>query len=238
MGRYNDRIRALGGGKRGKRKFLRLFTNVKRSKAYHGLTLKARCLLFELIDRYTGINNGFIGLGVREAKYELGIGTSGAGRAFQELDDAGLARPTKLGAWRGKQATEWRLMFLRCDKTGDLPVNDWEQRENYRESHQGNTKVPPWEHREALSPTRGTQKPKSSMNEVGLSPTTGSHIDIYQGLGKPRSLPQRARSWSSPSWKPSQINKPQTTLPLFHFLKTPSNGANHERGLFPGCSSY
>ena len=188
MGRYKDRIRALGGGKRGKRKFLRLFTNVKRSKAYHGLTLKARCLLFELIDRYTGINNGFIGLGVREAKYELGIGTSGAGRAFQELDDAGLARPTKLGAWRGKQATEWRLMFLRCDKTGDLPVNDWEQRENYRESHQGNTKVPPWEHREALSPTRGTQKPKSSMNEVGLSPTTGSHIDIYQGLGEAAEL--------------------------------------------------
>jgi hypothetical protein len=87
MGRYNDRIRALGGGNRTKRKFLRLFTNVKRSKTYHGLSLKARCLLFELIDRYTGINNGFIGLGVREAKYELRCSRGSVINAMRELDD-------------------------------------------------------------------------------------------------------------------------------------------------------
>src|SRR6478735_6879930 len=120
MGRYNDRIQALSGNKRGKRKFLRLFTNVKRSVNYHGLSNYARCLLFELIDRYTGINNGFIGLGVREAKYELGMCMGSISNAMRELDDSGLARPTSVGAWRGKQATEWRLMFLRCDKTGEL----------------------------------------------------------------------------------------------------------------------
>jgi hypothetical protein len=44
---------------------------VKRSAAYHGLGSYARSLLFELIDRYNGCNNGMIGLGVREAAYEL-----------------------------------------------------------------------------------------------------------------------------------------------------------------------
>ena len=45
MGRYNDRIRALGGNKRGKRQFIQLYRNVKRSKNYHGLSAYARALL-------------------------------------------------------------------------------------------------------------------------------------------------------------------------------------------------
>jgi hypothetical protein len=45
---------------------VRLFRFVKRSQAWHDLSLAARCALIELIDRYNGINNGMIGLGVRE----------------------------------------------------------------------------------------------------------------------------------------------------------------------------
>ena len=100
MGRYQDRQRdqdARSGKKRKGRQFLQLYTNVKRSTAYHGLSLKARCLLFELIDRYNGINNGMIGLGVREAKYELGCSHGSVINAMRELDDVGLAHPTKLG---------------------------------------------------------------------------------------------------------------------------------------------
>jgi hypothetical protein len=51
MGRYTDRIRALGGNKRGKRQFIQLYRNVKRSTNYHGLSAYARALLLELIDR-------------------------------------------------------------------------------------------------------------------------------------------------------------------------------------------
>jgi hypothetical protein len=40
-----------------------------RSEAYHSLSALARALLFELIDRYNGCNNGLIVLGVREAAY-------------------------------------------------------------------------------------------------------------------------------------------------------------------------
>ena len=129
MTRYSAKQRRMRGfGGRSKRRFLQLYTNVKRSTAFHGLSSYSRSLLFELIDRYNGCNNGLIGLGVREAAYELGCCNGTISNAMRELDDVGLARPTKVGAWRGKRATEWRLMWLRCDKTGDLPVSAWEQR--------------------------------------------------------------------------------------------------------------
>src|SRR6476659_5353958 len=95
--------RMCGINGRSKRQFLQLFTNVKRSTAYYGLSPYARSLLFELIDRYNGCNNGMIGLGVREAKYELGCSQGRISKAMRELDDAGMARPTKIGAWRGTQ---------------------------------------------------------------------------------------------------------------------------------------
>ena len=143
MGRYNDRIRALNGSKRGKRQYVQLYRNIKRSQAYHSLSVYARALLIELIDRHNGCNNGMIGLGVREAKYELGCSQGRVSRAMRELDDAGLARPTKIGAWRGRRATEWRLMFLRCDKTQEPAVTQWEQRKPHSEFTLGYAEVHP-----------------------------------------------------------------------------------------------
>ena len=107
------------------RRFLQLWMNVKRSAAYHSLGLPARCALFEVLERFNGINNGFIGLGVRELAGALKCSRDTAARALHELDDAGLVRPTQVGVWRGRRATEWRLMFYRCDKTGDLPILNW-----------------------------------------------------------------------------------------------------------------
>jgi hypothetical protein len=146
MTRYSAKQRRMRGiNGRSKRQFLQLFTNVKRSTAYYGLSPYARSLLFELIDRYNGCNNGMIGLGVREAAYELGCCNGTVSNAMRELDDAGLARPTKVGAWRGKRATEWRLMWLRCDKTGDLPVSAWDQRRPFSEFTTQDTKVMEWD---------------------------------------------------------------------------------------------
>jgi hypothetical protein len=62
--------RYKGGGRR----FIQLYHNVKRSEAYHGLSVYARCALFELLGRYTGINNGMIGLGCRELSEECRAG--------------------------------------------------------------------------------------------------------------------------------------------------------------------
>jgi hypothetical protein len=182
MPRYSAkqrRMRGLRGGSN--RQFLQLYRNVKRSTAYHSLSSYARSLLFELIDRYNGCNNGMIGLGVREAAYESGCCIGTVSTAMRELDDAGLARPTKVGAWRGKRATEWRLMWLRCDKTGDLPVRVWEQRKPFSEFTTQDTKVHKTARRPTVSSSGRTHRPKNSMDDSGLSSPGSTHVDIYQG---------------------------------------------------------
>ncbi len=83
--------------KKGSRPFIKLYRNVKRSEAYHGLSVYARCALIELMDRYTGINNGMIGLGCRELAEELGCVRDTAAKALIELDNSGLALPLTHG---------------------------------------------------------------------------------------------------------------------------------------------
>ena len=126
MPKYSAKARKIQGkGKRSGPGFMQLPHYVKRSTGYHGLSLAARALLTEIYDRYNGSNNGMIALGVREAAYELGCNQGTISRAARELDDADLVRPTKVGAWRGREATEWRVTWRRCDKTGDLPRSNW-----------------------------------------------------------------------------------------------------------------
>jgi hypothetical protein len=160
--------------RRSKRRFIQLWSNVKRSAAYHGLSLPARCALIEILDRYTGINNGMIVLGVRELAEEMNCSHDTACRALHELDDAGLARPLKVGTWRGRKATEWRLTFYRCDATGELPVKVWP--EYGRES----AEVRPEKRKRVLSAARKAQTPKNSINAKSLSTAKEAHIDIYQ----------------------------------------------------------
>lgn len=121
MPKYSAKQRKMRGQGRKSPPFMQLFHYVKRSTSYHGLSLPARALLTEIHDRYNGSNNGMIALGRREIEYELHCGAATACRAMSELDDSGLARPLTPGAWRCRYASEWRLMWLRCDKTGDLP---------------------------------------------------------------------------------------------------------------------
>jgi hypothetical protein len=58
----SSKRRFRGGGRR----FIQLYHNVKNSRAYHDLSVYGRSALVELLARYTGINNGMIGLGCRE----------------------------------------------------------------------------------------------------------------------------------------------------------------------------
>lgn len=125
MSGESARAQRIKGKRRGKSSpFILLPAYIKQSAAYHGLTLTARALLIELIYRFRGANNGTIGLGQREAAYELGCGRPTVSRAMRELDDAGLAMPMKPGNWRGT-AGEWRLTWIVCHKTGELPERNW-----------------------------------------------------------------------------------------------------------------
>jgi hypothetical protein len=182
MSRYSAKQRRMRGiGGRSKRQFIRFFSNVKRSRAYHSLSRTARALLLEMLDRYTGINNGMIGLGVREAKYELRCSHGTVVNAMREIDDAGLAYPAKLGSRLGKKATEWRLTFLRCDLTGDSPRTEWEQRPRFCEVSHGNAKGQPEEHSGQMRSATKPQNGNSSMNDPSVRSATVTHIDIYQG---------------------------------------------------------
>ena len=150
--------RFKGGGRR----FIQLYHDVKRSRAYHDLSVYARCALFELLERYTGINNGMIGLGCRELAEELNCSRDTAAKALRELDDSGLVQPLTAGVWRGKKATEWRITFFRCDKTGELPILNWEASS---QSVSQDAKVRVVGRKRSLSPPGRTQEPKNPMSE-------------------------------------------------------------------------
>ena len=79
------------------RRFIQLYSNVKRSSAYYGLSLGARSALIELLDKYTGCNNGMIVMSCRESADRLKCRQRGALNFLQELDDAGFAHPMKVG---------------------------------------------------------------------------------------------------------------------------------------------
>jgi hypothetical protein len=162
--------------------FVQLYRFVKRSQAWHGLSLYARCLLIELLDRYTGCNNGLIGLGVREASKALRCSHGSTCKAMRELDDSGLAQPLTPGSWRGKKATEWRITFYVCNKTGELPIKSWpevtwESAKGHVGKHKGGVEVFPRSRGKA-------QTPKNSISDIALRSRGEAHIESNQGVGK------------------------------------------------------
>jgi hypothetical protein len=137
---------------------------IKDSEAYHALSLAGRALLNELIRRYNGNNNGMIGLGVREAAYELRVGRTTVRRAMFELDDSGLARALNLGSRIGRRATEWQLAWRGCDKTRELPRHQWSQRKPYEPQepkHKGDAPMT-----NAERQRRWRERQQSKTNEV------------------------------------------------------------------------
>jgi len=163
-----------GGGRR----FIQLWTNVKRSQAYYDLSVYARSALIELLDRYTGCNNGMSGLGCRQLADALHCSRDRAAKALREVDDSGLATPLTGGIWRGKKATEWRLNFYRCDKTGELPILNWPA---LSQSVWKDAKDRVAGHKHSPSPSPRTQKLKTPTSRNAHSPSARTHIDIYQG---------------------------------------------------------
>lgn len=79
-----------------------------------------RCLLFELIRRFNGSNNGSIGLGVREAAKQLGVNKDTASAYFLTLIQSGFIASTRAGGFNikdpaSRRATEWRLTWMNTD---------------------------------------------------------------------------------------------------------------------------
>jgi hypothetical protein len=128
-------------------------------------------------------------------------------RALQELDDSSFAQPTKVGAWRGKKATEWRLTFRLCNKTDELPINNWPQRKPYREFQTDNTKVSNQKHRDVLRFKPETHRAKNPMNGSGLSFTHETHVHISrEDAVRQRTARARRRAGLDPP--PAQVAAP------------------------------
>ncbi len=161
--------------KRRGRPFIQLFRNVKRSQAYFDLDVFARAALIEILDRYTGINNGLISISVRELAEALGYQKSRAAKALCDLDDSGLAHPTSVRKWPSRKAVTWRLTLYRCDASGEPPVMNWPARHSAladRMVREGGLKEP-------HSPPGRTQKQKNPMNRSRHSPPGRTHIDVH-----------------------------------------------------------
>jgi len=89
------------------------------SQAWRSLDPVARVLFVELAQRYTGFNNGHIGLGLREAARALKVKPHTVGKAFSALQDHGFVVMTQDSGFDHKRlAREWRLTIF--------PTGDWQ----------------------------------------------------------------------------------------------------------------
>jgi hypothetical protein len=189
--------------------FIQLYRSVKRSDAYHRLSTPARCVLTELLDRYNGSNNGLIALSVRTVADELSCSQATAQRALRELDDSKLAWPMKVGAWRGRRATEWRIAFYRCDASGDLPVTMWRPRS---EVHQESAKGSPEKRKRAPRFIQKAQEPKNPYSNRPLRFTTKALIDSNHTGRKLSAHPEQASESAEPceAQRASEPARPRT----------------------------
>ena len=114
----NRKVNATGRTERTER-HVRLTHFLLNSAAYGSLGPAPRALLVEVLKRYTGFNNGSIGLGVREAAAALHVKPQTIGRAFTALQDRGFVAMTRGSSFHQKKLTsEWRVTFL--------PVGDFQ----------------------------------------------------------------------------------------------------------------
>jgi DNA-binding transcriptional regulator YhcF (GntR family) len=72
---------------------------------------------------HNGSNNGQIALSVRDAAKRCNISNDTAALAFTQLEDAGLIERVMKGSFkqRNRRASEYRILWLRCDVTGAMP---------------------------------------------------------------------------------------------------------------------
>lgn len=111
---------------KGSERFARLPFYMMRSAAWRALDCVARSLYIELLARYNGVNNGSIGLGVREAATALNVGKSVANRAFHDLRRLGFIDVGQGSTFNQKRlAREWLLTDLRDDRNGHAPRKDF-----------------------------------------------------------------------------------------------------------------
>lgn len=109
--RSDQRAATRGGG------FTGLPHVVQDSPAYLSLDFYARAVLFEVLRRFNGYNNGKIAISQRELGERLNSSNyRKIGKAVADLMDWGLIDVKTDGNWKARMAREYRLTFV---STGD-----------------------------------------------------------------------------------------------------------------------
>jgi DNA-binding transcriptional regulator YhcF (GntR family) len=109
--------------------FIALERYITASPAWQSLSLTARCSYLEVLDIYNGGNNGTIALSARMLSERIHISRATAARALNDLTARGFIEATRLGSFNVKsgqaRATQWRLNRYKCDRTGQLPSQQY-----------------------------------------------------------------------------------------------------------------
>lgn len=94
------------------------------SAAWHSLTSQQINIVLVLLRRYDGRNNGRLALSARDAASQCRINKDTAVAAFRVLIARGFIERTAEGSFAYKKlhSAEWRLTWLKCDRTGEVPT--------------------------------------------------------------------------------------------------------------------
>lgn len=162
--------------RKGKSKFIMIDGYVKRCAAWKALTPVERAVYLEVKWRYDGMNNGRIGLGLRELANEINMGRDTAGRALDALVRYGFIVKTKASAFnvKNRKVAEWRLTEYPCDVTGELPTKTfmrWEPTKK-QQSHPSDTQS----HASDCDPEKEERKGHHSRTHRTVKPV----LDISQ----------------------------------------------------------
>jgi pyocin large subunit-like protein len=116
--RHNNTGRSTGEGR-----FIGIPHEVLNSPGYKSTAAASRAVLVELVMVYNGGNNGRIARSVRQLAERCNISRDTAANAIQDLEDAGLIETVQKGSFkqRNRRASEFRLLWKRCDVSGALP---------------------------------------------------------------------------------------------------------------------
>lgn len=124
MAKQNNKGRSKSGPP-----FIMLRYDIVDSSAWLNLTPAERSVLIQIARRYNGSNNGFLGASVRELALECKIAKGTVTSAVNKLTEIGFIDIVVKGAfsWKIGKASEYRLTWLKCDRTGHLPTNDFKK---------------------------------------------------------------------------------------------------------------
>ncbi len=119
MPRHNATGRSTGGSGH----FVQLHQWMMNTAAWRSLSPQCRAVYIEVARLYNGRNNGYLGLGARDAADRANINKDTACKCFATLVDVGFLEAAQLGRFNmnSRRVTEWRLTTHKCDRTQQLP---------------------------------------------------------------------------------------------------------------------